>query len=68
MIKKIREYIDLQRRIQFEVLETLATICRYLEWNGRRVNNPFCKIMPSHFRYLKELSEELRSNMESDNK
>ena len=60
MFKKIKSYISLQRRIQHEVLETLVTICQYLEWNGRRINNPFCKIMPGHSRYLKELSEELK--------
>lgn len=60
MFKRIKAYISLQRRIQLEVLETLATICRYLDRNGKLSHNPYCEYMDGHFETLLRLSEELR--------
>ena len=60
MFKKIKNYISLQRRIQIEILETLCTICLYLRHDGHYDRNPYTQYMDSHFRCLKDLSEELR--------
>ena len=61
MFKKIKEHISLQRRIQIETLETLCTICLWLEHDGHYDRNPYTKYMGCHFAALKSLSEELRT-------
>lgn len=61
MFKKIKEHISLQRRIQHEVLETLATICLYLERDGHYDRNPYREHLDGHFIALKGLSKELRT-------
>ena len=62
MFKRIKNYFSLQRRIQVEILETLCTICLWLErdglQNGKR--NVYSTYMVSHFNALKDLSKELR--------
>lgn len=58
MIKRIREYFSLQRRIQHEILETLASICLWLHFDSR--HNPYGQYMHGHFQTLKSLSEEIR--------
>lgn len=60
MFKKIKEWFSLQRRIQIEILETLCTICLYLEHDGHHDRNPYTQYMGGHFRVLKDLSKELR--------
>lgn len=60
MFKKIKNYLSLQRRIQIEILETLCTICLYFRHDGHYDRNPYTQYMDSHFRCLKNLSEELR--------
>ena len=60
MFKKIKKYFSLQRRIQIETLETLCTICLYLERDGHFDRNHYTKYMRGHFKSLKKLSEELR--------
>lgn len=60
MFKKIKRHFYLQRRIQHEVLETLATICLYLDHDGHSARNPYSIYMRDHFESLKLLSEELR--------
>lgn len=60
MFKKIKNYFSLQRRIQIEILETLCTICLYLEQHGRHTYNYYTQHMHGHFRCLKDLSKELR--------
>lgn len=59
MFKRIKEYFSLQRRIQKEILETLCTICLYLEFDGHHDRNRYAGFMRSHFMALKRLSEEL---------
>jgi hypothetical protein len=59
MFKKIKDYISLQRRIQIEILETLCTICLWLERDGHYCRNPYSQYMDGHFRVLKDLSKEL---------
>jgi len=56
MIKKIRFY----RVLLIEIIETLCTICLYLEIEGRRSHNRMAEHMRSHFECLKGFSEELR--------
>lgn len=61
MFRRIRDYFALQRNIQIETLETLCTICLWLEHNGRYDRNPYSKYMNDHFATLKALSKALRS-------
>ena len=56
MIKKIRFY----KALLIEIVETLCTICLYLERNGRYSHNEESRHMRSHFEALKELSEDMR--------
>lgn len=58
MFRKIKDYLSLQRKIQIEVLETLCTICLWLQQDGR--HNRYSEFMSGHFKQLKELSKELR--------
>lgn len=60
MFKKIKEWFSLQRRIQIEILETLCTICLYLERDSHYDRNPYGGHFGGHFRVLKDLSTELR--------
>ena len=64
MFKKIKRYFELKRRIQFEVLETLCTICLYMCHDGHYGRNPYARHMDSHFKSLKDLSTELRGDSE----
>lgn len=66
MIKKIKQYFALQRRIQIEILETLCSICLYLHYNGHYSQNRYAEYMQSHFRDLKDLSRELREKVRND--
>lgn len=56
MIKKIRFY----KSLLIEIIETLCTICLYLDIEGRHNHNRMAVYMRSHFECLKEFSEELR--------
>lgn len=60
MIKKLIARIKLRRQIKIEMLETLASICLYLECEGRRTHNREAQYMHSHFYELKRMSQELR--------
>ena len=62
MFKKIKSHFVLKRRIQIEILETLCTICLYLEHDAHYDRNPYMKYFGSHFEALKALSKELRHN------
>lgn len=66
MIKKIKQYFALQRRIQREILETLASICLYLDYDGHYSRNRYAEYMRSHFNELKDLSQELREKVRND--
>lgn len=66
MFKKIKKYFEFQRRYQHEVLETLATICLFLEYDGRRGRIPYPEYMRGHFQELKLLAGELRKKDESE--
>ena len=60
MFKKIKNYFTFKKRMRIEILETLATICVYLESDSRRNQNTHGVFMHGHFKALKELSYELR--------
>lgn len=64
MFKKIKKYFEFQRRYQHEVLETLASICLFLEFDGHRGRIPYAEHMRHHFEVLKILSKELRDQKE----
>lgn len=57
MRKKIRFY----KVLLIEIIETLCTICLYLERDGKYNHNPESAHMISHFTTLKQFSTELRS-------
>ena len=59
MIKKIRFY----KALIMELVETLCTICLYLERDGRYTHNSEDSNMRSHFIALKEFSDELRQGI-----
>lgn len=61
MFKKIKNYFSLRRRIQAEILETLCSICLYLDFDGHFSKNRYAVYMHDHFETLKILSKELRS-------
>ena len=56
MIKKIRFY----KALLVEIIETLCTICLYLERDGRYTHNEESRHMRGHFTILKDFSEDLR--------
>lgn len=68
MFKKIRKYITRRKKMQVEILETLATICLYLDWEGQRGRNRYGEFMRHHFQELKGFSEELRRELHDQGK
>lgn len=56
MKKKIRFY----KLLIAEILETLCTICLYLEYEGRHSHNKMSSNMIGHFKVLKKFSEDLK--------
>lgn len=62
-MKKIKRKIQFYKAMLVEILETLCSICMYLEIDGRRGHNPWCERMRSHFNVLKGFSEDLRRDL-----
>ena len=60
MKKKILFY----RNMIGEILETLCSICLYLEHDGRYTHNPLSEIMHDHFKELKVYSYNIREKQE----
>lgn len=58
MIKKIRFY----KNILIEILETLCTICLFLESDSRYSHNQYGRYMHSHFDVLKRFSNNMRGD------
>ena len=56
MKKKIRFY----KMLLIEIIETLCSICLYLESDSRYTHNRHGQLMRSHFAMLKDFSEKLR--------
>ncbi len=48
MFKKLKDYFYFKRHAQIEILETLCTICLYLEHEGYDHHNPLSKYMNDH--------------------
>ena len=70
MIKKIKCYLrkrKIQKEIQCEVLETLASICLYLDYESHFSHNPKGRYMRSHFEGLKHYSTILRKEILGEN-
>lgn len=59
MFKKIRFYKSLLR----EIIETLCTICLYLESDSKYTHNEKGRFMRGHFTVLKGFSEELNQEI-----
>ena len=66
MFKKIKNYFSFKKRMRIEILETLATICLYLESDSRSYRNANGVFMRGHFNVLKALSYELRRSVYKD--
>ena len=62
MIKKIRFY----KNLLVEILETLCSICLYLDNESRRGHNHYGLYMYGHFKNLKYFSEKLRKGLDND--
>lgn len=60
MFKKLKNYFIFKKRMKIELLETLATICLYLEFDSRTNRNANGVFMRGHFNELKALSFELK--------
>lgn len=58
----------IQKEMQHEVLETLASICLWLDYAGHHYHNPHSKNMQSHFLGMKRYSEILRNEILGNNK
>lgn len=66
---KIKKYFTWKKRMYVEVLETLCSICLYLESDHIRSRNRYGEFMRDHFQQLKKLSQELRADIcERENK
>ena len=59
MFKRIRFY----KAVLAEILETLCSICKYLETDSRYTNNSNGRYMRGHFDMLKSFSEEIRKGL-----
>lgn len=63
MLRKIIKALTLKKRMRIEVIETLCTICLYLEREGRYRNiYPYADHMRGHFNELKHISCDLRGD------
>ena len=60
MRKKLKFY----KALLVEIIETLCSICLYLEQDGRRSGNELSRHMRGHFVALKEFSKDLRGEKE----
>jgi hypothetical protein len=60
MEMRLKHKIFFYKGLLIEICETLASICRYLEYDSRRMGNPMRDHMRSHFNELKDYSRELK--------
>lgn len=69
-MKKIKRKILFYKALLVEILETLCSICLYLDYEGRfnRFRNPRADHMHSHFEQLKQASSVLRAELCEDRK
>lgn len=66
-MKKLKSKIAFYKAVFAEILETLCSICLYLETEGRYHNSQSIH-MRSHFNMLKGFSEQLREELGNENK
>lgn len=68
MIKKFKLLMTYKKAV-IEILETLATICLYLDFESRTTHNHnrYGQFMMGHFDQLKKHSERLRKGDEYEN-
>lgn len=59
-MKKIKFY----KALLTEIIETLCSICLYLDSDGRYTHNPNSRYMRGHFEQLKKFSRVLRGESE----
>ena len=59
-MKKLKKKIKFYKGLLIEIIETLRSICIYLEYDSRRSHNPCGQYMSSHFEVLGNYSEVLR--------
>ena len=69
-MKKIKRKILFYKALLVEVLETLCSICLYLDYEGKfnRFRNPRAEYMQSHFEQLKQASAVLRKELSEKRK
>ena len=58
---RLKNKIFFYKGLLIEICETLASICLYLEYDARRMQNPMGELMRGHFNELEEYSQELRN-------
>lgn len=66
MFKRIKKYFEkrkMQKQIQHELLETMASICLYLGYASRHTHNPYGEHMRSHLEAMKHYSEKIREDL-----
>lgn len=55
-MKKLKKKVCFYKAMLVEILETLCSICLYLESDGRFTRNKYHENMRSHFTMLKKFS------------
>ena len=66
-MKKIRKKILFYKALLVEILETLCSICLYLDFDGRiNRRNPKAEFMRGHFEQLKQASARLRKELSKE--
>lgn len=69
-MKKIKRKIIFYKSLLFEILETLCSICLYLDFEGtlHHPRNPNAIYMRDHFEQLKQASLVLRKELSEERK
>lgn len=68
-MKKIRKKILFYKALLVEIVETLCTICLYLDFDGRmNRRNPKAEFMRGHFEQLRQASSVLRKELSEERK
>ena len=62
-MRKIKQSIRYFKMLLVEIIETLCTICLYLESEGRHTHNQYGQYMRGHFNELKAFSTEMRLSL-----
>lgn len=62
-MRRIRNKIRFYKALLVEIIETLCSICLYMELEGRMRRNPQSMHMQGHFRQLKDASKVLRGEL-----